>query len=328
MGQIVGFNAYSWCSNYLYLHTHFIRMSSVIDLIRVVLGLAFLFYASITDFKTRRVKNEIWVMMGISGIALLAIDLIQRKAAWESLLILVPIGILFISMFYDFGNNEMDDKKGMNLLPILLYLIGFIVILFMFFRLSGNTLFYQLLTVPLLILFFFILYQAGMIHGGADAKAMMAIAILTPFYPHFSEFPLLQFESVRMAEAMELFFPFAFLVLMNSVLFVVWVFLGFIIYNATKGDYGFPEMLLGYRMDIDEVEKKYVWPMERIMDGERVLVLFPRKIEKENLDKLREMEIKRIWVTPKIPFIIFITAGFAISVFIGNIFAAMMGLLG
>jgi preflagellin peptidase FlaK len=303
-------------------------MNPSIDVMRVIFGLAFLFYASYTDLKTRRVKNEVWILMGFCGGILIALEAILDRWALEYLLFLIPIGILFGSMFYDFGNNEKRQKKGINFLPILLFVVGLLVMILLFFRLSGETRFYQLLTIPLLILFFFVLYQAGMLHGGADAKAMMAIAILVPFYPYFSEFPLLQFASGRVADAMELFFPFAFLVLMNSVFFVVWVFLGFLVFNGTKKDLGFPEMLLGYKMDIDEVENKFVWPMERIVDGERVLVLFPRKIEKDNLDKLREMDVKRIWVTPKIPFIVFITAGFAISIFLGNVFAAMMGLLG
>jgi preflagellin peptidase FlaK len=255
--------------------------------------------------KTRRVKNEVWIVMGLCGCVLIGLELILDKRAWEYFLILIPIGILFFSMFVDFGNSENDEKKGINFLPILLYVVGFLV-----------------------ILFFFVLYQAGMLHGGADAKAMMAIAILVPFYPYFSEFPILRFASDRVADAMELFFPFAFLVLMNSVFFIIWVLLGFIVFNATRGDFGFPEMLLGYRMDIDEVEKKFVWPMERIVEGERVMILFPRKTDDESLIKLKEMDVKRIWVTPKIPFIVFITAGFAISVFLGNVFAAMMGLLG
>jgi preflagellin peptidase FlaK len=294
----------------------------------VIFGLAFLFYASYTDVKTRRVKNEVWIVMGLCGCVLIGLELILDKRVWEYFLILIPIGILFFSMFVDFGNSENDEKKGINFLPILLYVVGFLVITFMFFRLSGETLFYQLLTIPILILFFFVLYQAGMLHGGADAKAMMAIAILIPFYPYFSEFPILRFASDRVADAMELFFPFAFLVLMNSVFFIIWVLLGFIVFNATRGDFGFPEMLLGYRMDIDEVEKKFVWPMERIVEGERVMILFPRKTDDESLIKLKEMDVKRIWITPKIPFIVFITAGFVISVFLGNVFAAMMGLLG
>jgi preflagellin peptidase FlaK len=68
--------------------------------------------------------------------------------------------------------------------------------------------------------------------------------------------------------------------------------------------------------------------MERVVDGERVLVLFPKKIEKDNLKKLKDMDIKRIWVTPKIPFILFITAGFLISAIVGNVFAALFGLVG
>jgi preflagellin peptidase FlaK len=233
-----------------------------------------------------------------------------------------------LGVFIDFGSESKEKNNKINFVPILLYIIVIATIIYQSFVLSGEILFYQLLTIPLLIVLFFIFYQLRLLHGGADAKAMMSIAILAPFYLHFSEFPIIQFSSERVELAMELFFPFAFLVLMNSVLFIIWVFLGFIVFNATKKDIGFPEMLLGYKMDIDDIEKKFVWPMERIMDDERVLVLFPKKIDHESLKKLKEMGVKRIWVTPKIPFIVFICAGFIISAFIGNLFAAAMGLLG
>jgi len=177
-----------------------------------------------------------------------------------------------------------------------------------------------------MIIFFYVLYQLRILHGGADAKAMMAIAILVPFYPYFFSFPLLQPSPERVASAMELFFPFAFLVLMNSVIFIVWVFLAILIYNSTKGDFGFPEMLLGYKMDIREVEKKFVWPMERVVKGERVMVLFPKRHDDESLKKLKDLGVKRIWVTPKIPFILFLTVGFVISAFIGNLFVGIIGL--
>jgi preflagellin peptidase FlaK len=316
------------CSKYLYLHAHFIKMSNALHLLRVIFALAFLFYGSYTDLKTRKVKNEVWIAMGICGGALIAIQLILEKKGWEYFLIFIPIGILFASMFFDFAATEEEEKKKVNFVPLILYIIGFMAVIYQLYALSGEALFYQLLTIPILIIFFFILYQLGMLHGGADAKAMMAIAIMIPFYPHFYEFPILQFSSERITLAMELFFPFAFLVLMNSVLFVVWVFLGFIVFNAAKKDFGLPEMLLGYKMDIDDIKDKFVWPMERVIDGERVLVLFPRKNDEESLETLKEMDIKRIWVTPKIPFIVFITGGFIISVFFGNVFAALMGLMG
>lgn len=303
-------------------------MSNVIDIMRIIFGMAFLGFASYTDFKTRRVKDEVWILMGLSGGFILALQMSLEKKSWEYYLIFFPVSIIFASLFFDFEKIFKKAKKTYYLKVLVMFLIGIIPLIYQFYALSEETYFYQLLTIPILIIFFYILYQFNIIHGGADAKAIMTVAILVPFYPYFFSFPLVEFSSERVAMAMELFFPFAFLVLMNSVLFVVWVFIGFIIYNISKGDFGFPEMLLGYRMNINKVESKFVWPMERVMRGERVLVLFPKSDDDKSLEKLRKMGIKRIWVTPKIPFIIFLTAGFIISVFVGNIFVAILGLVG
>ena len=55
----------------------------------------------------------------------------------------------------------------------------------------------------------------------------------------------------------------------------------------------------------------------------------PHRINfRANIWALKELGVKRIWVTPKIPFIVALTAGFVLSVFIGNIFGAIFGLLG
>jgi hypothetical protein len=112
---------------------------------------------------------------------------------------------------------------------------------------------------------------------------------------------------------------------MNAVIVVIWIFLAFIVFNAVRKDIKFPEMLLGYTMDLDEVEKKFVWPMEKVEKGERVRVLVPKGSDKPDLEGFREMGIDRIWVTPKIPFIIALTGGFILSTFIGNLFMAAMG---
>ncbi|UCE74901.1 MAG: hypothetical protein JSV56_04155 [Methanomassiliicoccales archaeon] len=303
-------------------------MSAALDIIRVVFGMVFLGYAAYSDLKTRKVRNEVWMVMGFAGGILLALQLFQEEKSWEYYLILVPISILFASMFLEYAPIVDREKKTINFKILGLFIIGIAVLIYQFSILYQESYYYQLLTIPVLIVFFFVLYQLRILHGGADTKALIAIAVLMPFYPEFFGFPVLEFTPERLANAMELFFPFAFLVLMNSVLFVIWFFLAFIVYNTSKRDFGFPEMLLGYRMDINEVKRKFVWSMERIMDGERVMVLFPRKNDEESLKKLIEQGVKRIWVTPKIPFIVLLAAGFAISVFIGNILAAIFGLVG
>jgi preflagellin peptidase FlaK len=288
----------------------------------------FLGYASYKDIKTRKVKNEVWMVMGLLGGIILLIQMFYEGVTWEYYLIFVPVGVLFASMFFEHDPLYNSENKKFNFKIFILYILGILALIYQLYSLAGESYFYQLLTIPVLIVFFFILYQFGAIHGGADAKALMTLAIFVPFYPHFFGFPIIQFPSDRVAEAMELFFPFAFLILMNSVLFAVWVFLANPVFNAARKDFGFPEMIFGYKMDITEVEKKFVWPMERIVDGERVLVLFPKKNDEDSLKKLKDEGVLRIWVTPKIPFIVFLTAGFIISVFLGNLFIAFIELLG
>jgi preflagellin peptidase FlaK len=304
------------------------EVTTIMDVLRVFLGIVLLCFASYTDFKTRRVKNEVWMLMGFVGGVILLIQMFYDSVAWEYYLIFVPVGILFASMFFEHEPLYDSENKKFNFKIFIVYILGIIALHYQFYSSAGETFFYQLLTIPVLIVFFFILYQFGAIHGGADAKALMTLAIFVPFYPHFFGFPVIQFSSDRVAETMELFFPFAFLILMNSVIFVVWAFLAFFVFNAAKKDFGFPEMILGYKMDIEEVEKKFVWPMERIVDEERVLVLFPKKNDPDSLKRLKEEGVKRIWITPKIPFIVFLTAGFIISVFLGNLFVAFIELLG
>jgi preflagellin peptidase FlaK len=118
-------------------------------------------------------------------------------------------------------------------------------------------------------------------------------------------------------------------VLLNAVLIQIVLPIGFIIYNAYKGELLFPQCFFGYKMDIDKVKKKFVWLMEKIIDDEHVLVLFPKKKDdmEEEIKKLKEAEIERVWVTPQIPFIVPITIGFIISFFIGNLLFGLIQLL-
>ena len=61
--------------------------------------------------------------------------------------------------------------------------------------------------------------------------------------------------------------------------------------------------------------------MEKFIDGEHVLVLKPRRSDdiKAELNVLKEHGLTRIWVNPKIPFIIPMLLGIIFSVVIGNL---------
>ncbi|MEE9152038.1 MAG: hypothetical protein V3U20_09435, partial [Thermoplasmata archaeon] len=133
-------------------------MSTAIDLMRVVFGLAFLCYASYTDLKVRRVKNEVWMLMGFTGGIFLLLQLFLDKKTWEYYLIFVPVGILFVSMFIEQAPLFDREKKAFNFKLFGLYMIGIVVVIYQIYALSGETYFYKLLAIPILIVFFFVLY--------------------------------------------------------------------------------------------------------------------------------------------------------------------------
>jgi prepilin signal peptidase PulO-like enzyme (type II secretory pathway) len=60
--------------------------------------------------------------------------------------------------------------------------------------------------------------------------------------------------------------------------------------------------------------------MEKIKDGKRKLVYMPKNFDvDEELAEFEKLGIKEIWVTPKIPFMIPLLAGFLATFFLGDI---------
>ena len=179
---------------------------------------------------------------------------------------------------------------------------------YVFFNGFGNQLIY-LAFIPIIIFVMYMFFQFRLLFGGADAKAMMALAILVPFTPSIYGHPT--FPSVL---------PFSWVIFSNAVILFLFIPLSLLIYNLMRKHMTFPHLLLGYKMDISEARKKFVWPLERIVKGEIKFSYMPTSIDpKEQFDALEQRGNKVIWVTPKIPFMIPLLAGFICAFFIGDI---------
>jgi preflagellin peptidase FlaK len=162
------------------------------------------------------------------------------------------------------------------------------------------------------------MYELRLLHGGADAKALMGLTLLIPFYPILPNLPVVTPEGKY--NIIATIFPFPIVILFNAVLLFIIVPLLFIVYNGIRKDIVFPWCLLGYRMAIDTVPKKFVWLMEKIdSKGKRVIVPFPVRDTNlsRDLEKLKSMGVTKVWVTPKFPFMVPLTIGLIIAIFFG-----------
>ncbi len=318
---------------YIYWGHHSKKMSDIFSIVRMIIGVSILAMASISDIRTRRVGNRYWVVMGGLGILILGIEILIHSmvgqisdgiptAVWNMnhLLALVPITILFYDVFWD--REPLYDEGRVNFVALTVMIIGLLAAVGLLWLEGFNLQTMQLLLVPIMIIIGYIFFYTGLLHGGADAKAFMSIAILMPFSPVIGDIlPLIQY-SAGIADAMSVMFPFAFLTLMNAALISALVFPFFMfLKNLLKRDYQFPAMFLGYRMDINDIPKKFVWPMETVRDGEIVLLLFPKRDAdvKKELEDLKTMGLEDVWVTPKLPFIVPMFLGFVFSFIVGNV---------
>jgi preflagellin peptidase FlaK len=236
------------------------EMGTILDIIRLFVGIAVLSYASYTDIKTRRASNINWLIMGGIG------------------------GILLVVQYFTVGFE--------------------------------NTMY--LLFIPIMIGLVYAFFQMRLIFGGADAKALMAIAILTPLEPSISQFPLWSGS----------FMPFSWSIFSNSIIIFLFIPMSLLIINIAKRDIQFPFVFLGYKMDIKTARNKFVWPLERLVEGKRKFVYMPNSFEVDDEYNVFEKNgISKVWVTPKIPFMIPLFIGFIIAFIIGDILFFLINLI-
>jgi len=212
--------------------------------------------------------------------------------------------------------TDIKTRMASNVLWISMAVLGTVLLAVQYFTVGiENPI--QLLFIPILIVIVYVLFYIGIIFGGADAKAIMALTILTPLWPDISDFPI--HPSLM---------PFTWSIFSNAIILFLFIPPTFLIFNALKRDVELPFALLGYRMDAEEAKKKFVWPLEKIVNGKRKLVFMPEDFDAtEHVDELEKAGMKKIWVTPKVPFMIPLLVGFIVAFIYGDILFVIVDLI-
>lgn len=278
-----------------------------------VVALSVLAYCSVLDWRTRKVPNIYWLALSLFGLVLLIARIIADEADPAYLLVLVPIFAVLSDIYL--------DREGETLLlrfaPYIKYGVAIVSILVLASSWGDNQYFQHFLAVPVMMLIVVVLYITDVIRGGADAKALVALSIVFPFYPHLGNLPVIEAPA---ADA-EILFPFAFTVLVNAAIIVAVLPLFFLAKNLVAHEFEYPQGLLGYKLEAKDVVGRHVWLMERIDEGRVLRYVRPRVGEDlgKEVDLLNKAGVSRIWVTPKLPFIIPIAVSVLFSTVIGEL---------
>jgi len=226
----------------------------ILNTIRIALISATMLYSSYSDWISREVDDKVWMISGIIGGALTALDLFLTWNFRYLILTLISIGI-GCGLAYAF------------------YYFGF--------------------------------------YGGADAKAIMVISIGLPlYYPQMRLHPFTGLASLSNGLLISLMIPISMLILnLSTILRGENIFEGFEHESRIRK---LAAVFLGVRVK-DARRRKFWLPLEDEKDGKRYFSFNILTFE------LEEPKRDDCWVTPGLPLLLFITAGFLIFIFLGDV---------
>jgi preflagellin peptidase FlaK len=164
----------------------------------------------------------------------------------------------------------------------------------------------------------FVGWWTGVIAGGADAKAIAALAFLLPFPLALGRLPLYPSN-----------LPASLSLVGDGLLAFLLVPLGLLVYNVAHAEFRMPHALLGLRVPVERIGSGApMWPMERVEAGRARTVWLASRGAEIPAPALRaqfeQAGMRKVWVTPKVPFLLALFVGFLASFLLGDVLTAII----
>ena len=315
----------------------------------IILGMG---WAAWMDHKERRVNNEHWLVWIKPAIFLWTLDLINQGADWT--IYLTASAVVAYASGAVLGRPSLSDIREGSRLDIIVTLwyavsatgvvAGALVYQSTdpFDVILGNdtslgALWWKTLSVLFVILIIDATWRLRLLHGGADAKALMWVAILIP---DWSTVPLLYSDATNVANV----------ALPPSLALLMWGGLSFLLIpfillanNALSGHVRrFGDLRLAWhasRIQVDAVLSKHVWLLTTLIempDGTtkthhrtRAPRTTPSREDlEESVNALKDAGVDHVWVSSKLPLLVFLLPAIAPLVLLGDPMALIMPMFG
>ncbi|MGC2289697.1 MAG: A24 family peptidase C-terminal domain-containing protein [Thermoplasmata archaeon] len=295
--------------------------------LRVVVLLGGLGFAAYQDWKVREVGDGVWQAMGLIGAA------VGFVAFWGNplhlvLWALVSVWALEHLLPWDVPFERYSERlPGWIELGVYTGVLLTLVVCALDFGVGGSGVPLAIIAVAGAILLARGLFEVGVLYGGADAKALIIAGLLLPLDPT----PLW---SPPVAAALLGYYPFALTVLIDAALFAVVVPIAIAIRNVSKHEFAFPRGFTGYTIPVAELPERYVWIKDPTFGGaesddepEPQTTEEDRALRQRQADELEKQGVRRVWVTPQLPFILWILAGTVAALVAGNLIFDLLTML-
>jgi prepilin signal peptidase PulO-like enzyme (type II secretory pathway) len=279
--------------------------------------------AAVVDWRTREVDDRIWLAVALLGGALQAVVLspdgvvavvvwvvvvafvVQHLLPWDDTLVETHASLP--------GAIELSAYVGVG---ALLAVVGWR------YGVGGSGLPVAAIAAYATVLIARALFEANLLYGGADAKAIMVAGAVVPFDTAVVFAP-------HAAIGILAFYPFAVTVLMNGAVAAIAIPLVLFAQNARRGHWNGVRTFTGYPLAVDQLPNRFVWVTDPTFrrDDDVETADDDRKLRERIRDELKAKGIAAVWVTPQIPFVVLLAVGAVLGVLFGNVLADGFSLL-
>ena len=277
-------------------------------------------YAAWADAREREVTDVLWQALGLAGFVIGLVGIapggLVPAVAW------VVVGLFTIQHLFAWDTRfgaAVERYADIIELAVYVLVVAFVAILAVHVGLGASGVPVAVVALLVTVLFARGLFEAGILFGGADAKALMIAGLLVPIFPN----PLIA--QPASVVALNDLLPFAVNVLMNSALFSVVVPIAIAVRNVRAGEFRGFAGFVGYSIPVKELPRRYVWVRDPTFgdarEEERAIETSEddRKRREAIASDLTSRGVERVWVTPQIPFLVVMAFGVLGALLAGNV---------
>jgi archaeal preflagellin peptidase FlaK len=294
----------------------------------VVLLVGGLGYAAAADWRTREVTDRLWQVLGILGFVLGGV--VFGVGGTLPLVLWLVVGGLAVEHMFPWDEALGRRFEGYaDLFEFVAYVVvaAFVAAEVSWVGVGDSAVPLGVIALLATVVFARVLFEVGVLYGGADAKALMTAGLLVPLFPSPVWGPtgvLLPVTSVV---------PFAVDLLMNAALFSVVVPAAIGVRNLRRGEFHGVRGFMGYSIPVQELPQRFVWvrdPMFGDARKEEAEVETTEDDHRRRTEVARELSargVRRVWVTPQIPFLVLMLAGAVAALLAGNLVVDLIAVL-
>lgn len=270
------------------------------------------------DVRDREVPDLLWVVLALAGTVLGGLAI--APGGWVPLLFWV-LAAGFVMEHLLPWDTVFEGSGAADWVELGAYLVvlGIVGVAVLRLGLGPGEVPLPVVAVIVSVLFARGLFEAGVLFGGADAKAVMVAGLMVPL---FATSLIALPSSVQPVTSV---LPFSVDLLLDAALLSVSVPLALAVLNARRGEFRLRDGFTTYTLPVADLPRRWVWvrdpayPIDRAEEEAIETSEEDRQWRRRIASELGSRGVTRVRVGPQLPFVVFLFAGAILAVAVGNV---------